>query len=185
LNSGREYIGRPNEDYNPEFERAAYIHGAQHVLRGLPRDLEPAEVAMLRRAMPPNMAASTSRPIKGGEPQAADSSRNRNWVHTFALCLLGFMSALIAWMGPQVVNVGAMAIRLETQHKYCTRSLAMAIRRLCQVFRWAIDSMPGRLLSQAFEYISEGVYGALQEFTEKQAEPGWMWEQEQEQYSRG
>lgn len=166
MNSGREYVGSPNADCNAEFERAAYINGAQYVLQGLPRDLEPAEVAILHRALPPAMAVSTPLPTVGNG-QAASTPGSRNWVHAIALCWLWCISTLIAWLGPQLAHYGHKAIQLEQEHKYFTRSLVAAIRLICEIVRWTGDSKPGQAMSFAIEYTSQGVYSAIQEFAER------------------
>ncbi|GAB1318937.1 hypothetical protein MFIFM68171_09147 [Madurella fahalii] len=178
LNSGREYVDSRSADYNAGFERAAYINGAQYVLQGLPRDLEPTEVAMLHRALPPAMAASAYLPAAGGGQQAASTPGNRNWVHAIALCWLWCVSTLIAWLGPQLVRYGHKAIQLEQEHKYLTRTLAAAIRLIYEIVRWAGDSKPGRVLSFAIEYTSQGVYSAIQEFAEGNIDQGRAWGQE-------
>ncbi|KXX75450.1 hypothetical protein MMYC01_207583 [Madurella mycetomatis] len=178
LNSGREYVGSPNADYNSELERAAYINGAQYVLQGLPRDLEPAEMAMLHRALPPAVAASTSLPAAGNGQQTARTPGSRNWVHAIALCWLWCISALIAWLGPQLVHYAHKAVQLEQEHKYFTRSLAAAIRLICEIVRWTGDSKPGQVMSFAIEYTSQGVYSAIQEFAEGNIDHGRLWGQE-------
>ncbi|KAL2023016.1 hypothetical protein VTK56DRAFT_3926 [Thermocarpiscus australiensis] len=173
LNSGREYVSNPSGDCNADFERATYINGVQHVLQGLPRDLEPAEAAMLQRAIPPALAASVS--LEDGGQNHARRQENRNWVHVIAFCLLCCLARLAALIGPKVVLLSSVAMRLEKEHKLGERAAVAAVRifrALPDVFRWAGDSVPGRFVSAALGYTSQGVYAAIQEFAAKSADQG-------------
>jgi hypothetical protein len=46
--------------YDAAFERSAYLDGLSYLLRGLPKDLGPTEVATLRKALPESMTECRS-----------------------------------------------------------------------------------------------------------------------------
>lgn len=181
LASNREFAGRSGDDYNAEFERATYVDGAQHLLRGLPRDLDTAEAAMLQRAMPP--ALTTSKDGAGG--LRLKRPAKRNWVHAITFSYIWSLYTLLLWLGPKFVALVQRALQLEQEHHYVQRLLLAAVR-LAWAFYDALCragcSKPGRAVMRAVNYMTRGVFGALREFAEKSGGPklllGWEWEWE-------
>ena len=58
LNSSREYTAScQSAEYDADFERSTYINGIQHMVRGLPRDLDPAAHANSLAEIRPAAAA--------------------------------------------------------------------------------------------------------------------------------
>ncbi|KAK4151263.1 hypothetical protein C8A00DRAFT_36089 [Chaetomidium leptoderma] len=182
LNSSREYTtGYQSADaeYDADFERSTYINGAQHMLRGLPRDLEPGEAAMLHRAMPPALraasAARTPPPAPGrvgGQHRIATAgggpgaTTNQNMVHVLVLFCLCWLYSFAAWFVPKVARYGARIILAEQKHGYVPRLMVAASRFLhavVDVLRWLGERWPFQWL----EYVRQGVRGAVQEFGEK------------------
>jgi hypothetical protein len=150
------------------------------VLSGLPRDLDPAEAAMLHRAMPPALAASS------GEQQAAGKQAGRNLVQTIAYLWISCMYTLLLWVGPKVRFFGAILFQMEQEHHYFARLLAMLVQFWQAVGEWlgrAGGSTSSGVILWAVGYTSQGVFGAFHEFA---VEQGWEWQRVSiEQVKRG
>ncbi|KAL2135986.1 hypothetical protein VTI74DRAFT_6035 [Chaetomium olivicolor] len=174
LNSSREYMDRLNGDAEGtalEFERATYINGAQHVLRGLPRDLDPAEAALLHRAMPQALAATASPQLQPtpNPPHPSPESGQRNIIHIIALFTLCCLSSLATWLIPKVRLYATKALQADQEHKYSERAWLLMLslfQLLCEALRRARKSTPGQVLLVAFGYTTQGVWGAVSEFAE-------------------
>lgn len=145
-----------------EFSRMAYINGAQHVLRGLPRDLEQDEAAMLHRAMPQALGSRTlPAPTPGGDDGEDD---HRNLVRSVALLLIGWTCSAVAWTWPRVGDYGSRAAQAEREHNYIPGVLS-AVTWLMEitrgVLRWIGE--PCHVLLLAVEYVTNGARGAVEE----------------------
>lgn len=186
LNASRDYAARQNilhhqhphntSDYDAYFERTAYVNGMQHVLRGLPRDLDPAEAAMLHRSMPQALSNTTAGwPPPGKSPAAAAAVRGcskggggRNKVQALALFCMYSMYSLTAWAVPKLASFGGRLVEAEHERQYLPR-LLMALAALLEVvvvtLNWLSGCWPYQLLVMLLGYAVEGVRGAIYEFS--------------------
>ncbi|KAK4039039.1 hypothetical protein C8A01DRAFT_16947 [Parachaetomium inaequale] len=175
FNASREFIGHHNAEHDASFERATYINGAQHVLRGLPRDLEPGEAAMLHRAMPQTLGAAASVPAGGidGQQQqqhgAAGYGGNQNAVHVLVLFCMCWLYTIGAWVVPRITAFGARVIQAEQRHQCLPRlwlAASWVFQTVVGAVVWLRACWPVRALLAMLGYAAQGVRGALQEFGE-------------------
>jgi len=154
-----------------------YISNTLYVLRGLPQDLEPREVAMLHRALPPAAAAAYAGP--GGVPGKPGSSAGgseadgRNMVHILVLFCLCWLYSAAEWLMPKVAVCGSRIVKAEQEHGYIPR-LMLALSRLFRVFvemlRWLGDCALFQMLGAFVAYALSGIRGAMLEFTDRSLE---------------
>ncbi|KAK4251520.1 hypothetical protein C7999DRAFT_27937 [Corynascus novoguineensis] len=189
LNASRDYVARQNilhhhhhhhnaSDYDAYFERTAYVNGTQHVLRGLPRDLDPAEAAMLHRSMPQALSNTTAGWPPPGKPRAAAAAAavggcskgggGRNKVQALALFCMYSMYSLTVWAIPKLVRFGGRLVEAEHERQYMPR-LLMALAALLEVvvvtLNWLSGCWAYQLLVTLLGYAVEGVRGAIYEFS--------------------
>jgi hypothetical protein len=178
LNASRESMACQDADsgHRTEFERMAYINGAQHVLQGLPRDLRQDEAAMLRRAMPTVLGSSIpTQAAGGGQDTSQEGSNidggaggcNRNKVHSLTLLFINSAWLLGAWTVRLIRACGSRAMRAEHEQQYLV-DLLSAMARLMEVtsemLRQIGECWPCRALFVSLEYVADGVRDAVEEF---------------------
>lgn len=154
----------------------------QHVLRGLPRDLEPAEAVMLHRAMPSVLAGGESpqgRPAGDGgfdgKPGNAAGGGGaggggQNVVHIFVLVALCWLSSFAAWIIPRAMAYGRRVVEAEQKHGYIPRLLLAAtalLHAIVQLLRCMGEFWPCKVVFLVLEYASQGIRGAVYEFGER------------------
>ncbi|KAL2267638.1 hypothetical protein VTJ83DRAFT_4915 [Remersonia thermophila] len=178
-------------------ERLMYINGALHVLRGLPRDLEPGEIAMLQRAMPPALATGHSSALQqqgpyglmAAEPWAGDpynrqqqpncasrSGDRRNLVHVLVLALLCWLWAAAEAVVPWAAAAGRRAARAEHEHGYLPRLLVAAsglLLALLEVSRRVCECRLFEVLVALVGYATTGMGEAVREFVEGKVGEKW------------
>ncbi|KAL2159015.1 hypothetical protein VTH06DRAFT_3046 [Thermothelomyces fergusii] len=183
LNASREYATgqdtRHNQqqqqqqqhaDHDSYFERSAYINGTQHVLRGLPRDLDPAEAAMLHRSMPRALCLSRNPAAAGGGPWGGRARggghrrRGRGKLQALIMfCMYALYSAAM-WATPRLAGFGTRLVEAEQRHQYVPR-LLMALATLLQVvvlaLHWVSGCWPCQALLMLLNYAVDGVRAAL------------------------
>ncbi len=147
----------------------------QHVLRGLPRDLEPGEAVMLHRAMPSVLAAE-SQPAAGpgfeGKQGATTpgGGGGQNVVQIFVLLCLCWLSSFARWIVPRAVAYGRRMVEAERKHEYFPRLLLAAtalLHAIVQLLRCVGEFWPCRVVFLVLEYAAQGVRGAVYEFGER------------------
>ncbi|KAK3906297.1 hypothetical protein C8A05DRAFT_11980 [Staphylotrichum tortipilum] len=179
FNASREYAAHQDADYHADFERSTYVNGVQHVLRGLPRDLEPAEAVMLHRAMPSVLAGESQAPAPGGGNGACEgvfdgkrgtATNGQNAVHILVLLCLCWLSSFAAWIIPRAVAYGHRVVEAEQKHGYIPRLLLAAtalLHAVVQLLRYLGEFWPCRVVFLVLEYASQGIRGAVYEFGER------------------
>jgi hypothetical protein len=186
FNASREFVGSHNAEHDASFERATYINGAQHVLRGLPRDLEPGEAAMLHRAMPESLGSAPPPPVAGGidghhqqqqqQGGTAGDTGNQNAVHVLVLFCMCWLYAIGAWIVPRITAFGARVIQAEQRHQCLPRlwlAASSVFPTVIEAVGWLRACWPVQALLTMLGYAAAGVRGALQEFGEgNMAAPG-------------
>ncbi|KAL1842881.1 hypothetical protein VTJ49DRAFT_3898 [Mycothermus thermophilus] len=126
-------------------ERLMYINGALHILRGLPRDLDPGEIAMLQRAMPPALAIRQSGALQQHHPYGLTPAESwddhhsdcgghndgrRNLVHILVFALLCWLWSAAEAVVPWAAAAGRRAAHAEHEHGYLPRLMVAASRLL-------------------------------------------------------
>ncbi|KAK4237292.1 hypothetical protein C8A03DRAFT_34744 [Achaetomium macrosporum] len=174
LNSGREQVHCQYANHDPGFERWTYINGVQHLLRGLPADLDPIEAAILHHAMPPALAEISAKPLAGNQQQDASCgivrfSNNRNMVQAVIVFIIGLLHSVAISIIPKIAGLTAKAYELEQERRYVPR-LTLAASRLLRilkgVFRRFASTAFGEALYTICVYAAEGVTGAATEFAQ-------------------
>ncbi|AEO55287.1 hypothetical protein MYCTH_2124224 [Thermothelomyces thermophilus ATCC 42464] len=184
LNASREYITgqetRHNQhaDHDAYFERSAYINGTQHILRGLPRDLDPAEAAMLHRSMPRALSASCNPPPaaaaggwgwSGGRARRGGRRRSsRGKLQGLAMFCMYAVYSIAMWATPKLAGFGTRLVEAEQRHQYVPR-LLMALAALLQVvvlaLHWLSGCWPCQALLMLLNYALDCVRGVVFDFS--------------------
>ncbi|KAL2255232.1 hypothetical protein VTK26DRAFT_3819 [Humicola hyalothermophila] len=185
FDAGREYIGHPDTDYNPDGERLAYFHGVLLLLRGLPDDLEPAEAAMLHHAMPGAAVELTTGPrnahahAHGGQRQRGTTTANetpavQTWMQAATFWFLCFARDVGALLWSLLFALGRQAVLLEQKHGSLTWliiTVAGFLRVLFEGIQQLVGTKTGQAVLQLADCTSQGVAEGIQEFARMLLEP--------------
>ncbi|KAK4146808.1 uncharacterized protein C8A04DRAFT_25377 [Dichotomopilus funicola] len=161
----------PVEDCDSYFERSTYLNGTQHILRGLPRDLDNNEAAVLHRAMPATLADRFEHVANASNGKKRPLQlRERGFVHTCVFLAICLLSMAGAWFLPRLAALGSQLVQAEQEHKYLPQ-LVMAVTGFLQTlgaaFRWLGGTWPGQLIAAVSAHAGRGVRSALFAFGER------------------
>ncbi|KAK0722233.1 hypothetical protein B0T26DRAFT_749654 [Lasiosphaeria miniovina] len=171
-------------DYDAQLERATYIDGVKYLLDGLPRDLDGAEVAGLRLAMPAELADSVAlldedpqtrhRRVRqkhhhhqGGRRWRSTSTEDRGLAHSCMMFVLGWLVSCLSWCRPLFFLWAAAVLRVEREFKLAEKIMRFAVvlaREVCEAVVTVSNSPTGHAMSDALGFASDGVSGFLYEF---------------------
>lgn len=168
LTSSHEFASRQAADQDTQLERSAYINAVQHVLHGLPHNLNAAELAMLQRALPHSLARLNTwwRGPNGQQQEGVLARGQRNVVQNVLVVVLYWLYFLAMWFE----SVGLMVIAVERQHAYASRLLLAAFNLACIAGRWLrtwSEFWPCRILLAMLKYVAVGALGAFFEVWER------------------
>ncbi|KAH6631807.1 hypothetical protein F5144DRAFT_629763 [Chaetomium tenue] len=178
LTSSHEFASREDADPNIQLERSTYINGAQHILRGIPRNLTPDESAMLRRALPRSLAQPDTGPISwwrrlNGQPQdaapAAGGAGGRGQ-QNMVQSLLAIVLYCLYVLAMRLENLGVKVLAAEREHAYASRLLLATFDLAClavRMLRECSELWPCQTLLGILKYVAVGVLGAFVEVWER------------------
>lgn len=169
-NAGRESRCGIGAEYNSPFERTAYVDGVSYMLRGLPRDLDETEVAVLRRSMPEPLADALPGSSMPREHKRRPL-REGNFVHNLLFNILMFLHVWICWAMPHALYLAGELMRFERANKI-TEHVLSAVVTAVNALRRIGDGIAGQVISDVCEYMAQGISGALKEFAQEKSEPG-------------
>ncbi|KAK3379916.1 hypothetical protein B0T24DRAFT_696023 [Lasiosphaeria ovina] len=161
-------------DYDAQLERATYIDGVKYLLDGLPRDLDGAEVAGLRLAMPAELVDSVA--LLDEDPQTrhrrarqkrSTSTEDRSLAHSCMMFVLGWLVSCLSWCRPLFFLWAAAVLRVEREFKLAEKIMRFAVvlaREVCEAVVTVSNSPTGHAMSDALGFASDGVSGFLYEF---------------------
>ena len=185
LNASRESFGGPKTD----FERLAYISGAQYLLWGLPFNLNREEATLLRHAMPQRwksqpLPVPTPTPgSDGGKGGKGGKGDNRTWTLSAALLLLGWACAAAAWLWPVIAGYAPSMAQAERKEHY-VEGVLWAVAGLMEVTRGVLRWIgePCHLVRLAVEWMISRPKEKVEKMEEKVEEEEKAKEEEKHRY---
>ncbi|RKU46804.1 hypothetical protein DL546_007257 [Coniochaeta pulveracea] len=167
--------------YDAAFERNAYLDGLSYLLRGLPKDLDPKEVATLRKALPESVAKSPSAGRSSAfRPRSFDGPSDDGQPTLLQQMLRLVVARAIVWfciIWPYVLLLLRMGAHYERKYKVSEQLLGGGIVLLnaigerssavSRVIGSMGDGAVGRIVTDAFAWTVQGVATGVSEGVEE------------------
>lgn len=135
--------------HSARFERRAYIDGVSYLLRGLPQNLDEAEVFELRSALPPSVAeaqiSSRGQLVYAGQSRHGYKKPSVLHKSLRAIVARTMMLCFILW--PYILTLLRWAAAYEKKHRISEQVIAQGITLVTTCGNWtlaAVDAICSR-----------------------------------------
>jgi hypothetical protein len=138
-----------------DFERSAYLDGLSYLLRGLPRDLEEAEISILRKALPssvldtsPSTAHNAQRQlVRPGRGEAQNHGRPSG-VHRATRLISETAVVWFCILWPYILGVVRWMAAYERKHKISSQVVAQCAVVAVACGKWSAGISQSLLYDQ-------------------------------------
>lgn len=173
-------LAQDDNEGSSQLTRQLHVHGIAYLLRGLPKDLDPAEISSLQAAIPPRLATqpiNTSLysllPTQHNALRSPGITQPPTLLHRTIAAIVFEMFIFFNFLLPYIKLLLGHAYRFEREHKVTQRMVNKSIAafdglgrktiRLSQTVCQMNDGKVGQALGDLTFWLVQGLTGGVQQ----------------------